>query len=78
MAYGAPYYISDSQARLVYSSGKVCSGVSTFECYQSLNDGVYILRLGGGLFGDLTGFPYHGANWFGCGANGTVSIPFPY
>ena len=46
--------------------------MTTFECYQSTNNGVYILRLGGGLFGDLLGFPQQGATWQGCGANGTV------
>ena len=54
---GSPYYISDNEGRLVYSSGKVCEGVGKYECYQTLVDGIYILRLGGGLFGRLTGFP---------------------
>jgi len=29
-----------------------------------------IVRLGGGLFGRLTGFPYSGATWSGCGSSG--------
>jgi len=42
---GAPYYISEYQGRLVYSSGKVCNADSTsFECYQTLTNGVYTLR----------------------------------
>lgn len=52
---GAPYYISDYAATNVVSSGKVCDGITFYECYQTLTDGVYILRLGGGLFGRLTG-----------------------
>ena len=42
----------------MYSSGQVCGGVEKAECYQTLVDGIYILRLGGGLFGRLTGFPH--------------------
>jgi len=71
---GAPYYISDGEGREVASSGKVCEGVTTYECYQRVPNGVYILRLGGGLLGRLTGFPQNGAGWVGCGANGTVRI----
>jgi len=29
-----------------------------------------IVRHGGGLFGRLTGFPYSGATWSGCGSSG--------
>lgn len=68
--HGAPWYISDYQARVLYSTGKVCQGVSTYECYQTVPDGVYILRLGGGLFGRLLDFPYAHTNWTGCGASG--------
>lgn len=68
---GAPYYISDFQGRMVYATGKVCHGVTTYECYQRINDGLYILRLGGGLFGRITGFPYKNASWHGCGEEGT-------
>ncbi len=68
---GAPYYISDFQGRMVYATGKVCHGVTTYECYQRINDGLYILRLGGGLFGRITGFPYPNASWHGCGEEGT-------
>lgn len=69
---GAPYYISDYQARNLKMFGKVCDGITTYECYQTLPDGVYILRLGGGLFGRLTGFPYNNASWEGCGESGTL------
>lgn len=68
--YGAPWYISDYQARVVYSTGKACHGVSGYECYQTIQDGIYILRLGAGLFGELNGFPFNNANWTGCGASG--------
>jgi hypothetical protein len=68
--YGAPWYISDYQARVVYSTGKLCYGVSLWECYQTIQDGIYILRLGAGLFGELNGFPFTNANWTGCGASG--------
>jgi hypothetical protein len=33
---------------------QVCDGVITYECYQTLTDGIYLLRLGGGLFGRVT------------------------
>ena len=80
VAYGAPYYISDVEGRKVFSTGRVCNDgdagfgqwtISKYECYQTLLDGVYILRLGGGLFGRETGFPNQGASWKGCGLNGT-------
>lgn len=71
VAAGAPYYISDIEGRKVVSAGKVCDDVIVYECYQRLIDGVYILRLGGGLFGRLTGYPYPTANWTGCGVQGT-------
>lgn len=78
VVYGAPYYISDYQGKVLYASGKVCNGVSKYECYQSVTDGVYTLRLGGGLFGRLTGFPYSGAYWEGCGKNGTYQEQFVF
>jgi hypothetical protein len=70
---GAPYYISDSQGRQLASSGKVCGKDLTHpsECYQTLTDGIYILRLGGGLFGRQLGFPLPTAKWEGCGSSGT-------
>lgn len=80
VAFGAPYYISDVEGRKVYSTGKVCNDgdagfgswtISKYECYQTLLDGVYILRLGGGIFGRETGFPNPGAWWSGCGLTGT-------
>ncbi len=67
---GAPYYISDSQGRLVWASGKMCAGVAFYECYQTLPDGEYILRLGGGLYGRETRLPEDGAFWSGCGKTG--------
>eukprot|EP01038_Epipyxis_sp_PR26KG_P013167 gene13167-17641_t len=68
---GAPYYISDIYGRKLYFMGKVCEGVYTYECYQRLTNGLYILRVGGGLFGRLLEFPTPTANWIGCGENGT-------
>eukprot|EP01033_Poteriospumella_lacustris_P005683 gene5683-4067_t len=68
--HGAPWYISDYEARVVYSTGKVCDQIATYECYQTIPDGLYILRLGGGLFGRLLDFPYARTNWTGCGASG--------
>ena len=67
---GAPYYISDYEGRSLTAAGRVCDGITTFECYQTLTDGVYILRLGGGLFGRVTGFPMRNASWQGCGEQG--------
>jgi len=80
VAYGAPYYISNVEGLKLFSYGRVCNDgdegfgnwkISKYECYQTLLDGVYILRLGGGLFGRETGFPYPDAWWKGCGLNGT-------
>lgn len=68
---GAPYYISDSEGKLIYASGKMCYGVAFYECYQRLPDGQYLLRLGGGLFGRETHLPENGAHWEGCGRSGT-------
>lgn len=68
---GAPYYISNAEGREIFSSGKVCGGKEYHECYQTLDNGVYILRLGAGLhggYGGLTGFPHwRTARWEGCG-----------
>lgn len=76
--YGSPYYISDYQGRVLYASGKVCNGVSTYECYQTLTDGFYTLRLGLGLFGELIGFPYPDATWEGCGESGGARDQFVF
>lgn len=67
---GAPYYISDYQGRLLYFKGKMCDGIVMYQCYQTVPEGIYILRLGGGLFGDLLGYPLANASWTGCGASG--------
>lgn len=67
----APYFISDIAGRILDFTGKVCDGINSYVCYQQQAEGLYILRLGGGLFGRETGFPYAGARWEGCGANGT-------
>ena len=76
IATNAPYYISDIEGRRVVATGKVCESINTYECYQRLSDGVYILRLGGGLFGRLTNLPYINAQWEGCGFNGTDRTQF--
>ena len=71
VGYGAPYYISDITARTLYFSGRVCDGILTYECYQTLTTGTYLLRMGGGTFGKIIGFPHSDANWVGCGVSGT-------
>jgi hypothetical protein len=80
VVYGAPYYISNVEGLKIFSTGNVCNDgdagfgkwtISKYECYQTLLDGVYILRLGGGLFGRETGFPNPGSWWEGCGLKGT-------
>jgi hypothetical protein len=73
---GAPYYISDYQGRELAASGKVCVGAETTQCYQTLTDGIYILRLGGGLFGKQLGFPMKNATWNGCQRSGGVLDQF--
>jgi hypothetical protein len=67
---GAPYYISDQTGRSLIAAGSVCEGVTTYECYQTITNGIYILRLGGGPFGRITGYPMSNASWHGCGESG--------
>lgn len=52
------------------ASGRVCGGVYKWSCYQSLPDGLYILRLGIGPLGFDIGYPYGTAAWKGCGESG--------
>ena len=66
----APYYISDYEGRVVYALGKVCQGKEFYQCYQTLTDGMYLLRLGGGLFGRELNFPRKNATWNGCDSSG--------
>jgi hypothetical protein len=44
--------------------------VNYYQCHQRVKDGFYLLRIGGGLFGRLTGQPYAGAKWKGCDSSG--------
>ncbi len=72
----AHYYISDNEGYLVSQSGKVCEGAMVYECYIIVKDGTYHLRLGGGMFGEMSDtilgvFPQPQAIWSGCGAEGT-------
>lgn len=78
VAYGAPYYISDIRGRLLFFSGRVCDGIMRYECYQTLPSGQYMMRMGGGLFGKILGFPREGASWEGCGSNGTWRDQFMF
>ena len=62
-----------SSGRNLTSAGKVCgTATATSMCYQTMSDGLYVLRLGGGLFGRLTGFPQSDASWEGCGQSGGI------
>ena len=70
-AWNAPFYISDYEGRAIVAMGNTCDNVNHYQCYERVKDGFYTLRLGGGLFGRLTGLPYTGAKWKGCGASGT-------
>jgi len=69
--WNAPFYISDLEGRNLISLGNTCEGVNKYQCYQRIADGYYVMRLGGGLFGRLTGLPYANARWEGCGMSGT-------
>lgn len=71
VAFGAPYFISDVTGRTLYFSGRVCDGIATYECYQILPTGKYIMRMGGGLYGKDLLYPRAFANWQGCGVSGT-------
>ena len=47
--------------------------ISYYNCdHTSIINQHYLIkiRLGGGLFGRLTGFPHSGASWSGCGSSG--------
>lgn len=70
-AVGAPYYISDASGNNLFFSGRICDGISTYQCYQTMPNGYYIMRMGAGHFGPLLGFPRPDAHWSGCGVNGT-------
>lgn len=70
-AWNAPWHISTYEGRDLISMGNICEGVNHYQCYQRIRDGYYILRLGGGLFGRLTGLPYNNSRWEGCGESGT-------
>jgi hypothetical protein len=70
-AWNAPWYISTYEAYDLISIGNVCDGIDHYQCYQRVRDGYYILRLGGGLFGRITGFPYNESRWEGCSMQGT-------
>jgi hypothetical protein len=72
VVHGGPYYISDLQRSMLVSGGMVCDGVLTYECYKMFADGVYLFRLGAGLFGtEYSTYPTTNAYWSGCGVNGT-------
>lgn len=68
---GAPYYISDVQGHKVYAAGKFCDNIDIWSCLFNLIDGVYVMRLGGGLFGRETYLPHPTTLWSGCNATGT-------
>ena len=70
-AVGAPYYISDIAGRVLFFSGRVCDGIRSYECYQVLPTGYYLMRMGGGSFGKLLNFPQIDASWEGCDRSGT-------
>ncbi len=76
---GAPYYISDYQGKQVAASGKVCRGIQESECYQTLTNGIYTLRLrrlGGFDDTNKTNYAPTPAFWRGCGENGTALDQF--
>lgn len=64
-------FVYSLPGRNMTSAGKVCgTETASSMCYQTMSDGLYVLRLGGGLFGRLTGFPKSDASWEGCGQSG--------
>ena len=62
---GTSFYISDPDGKQLKSAGTLCPDMFSYQCWQPLLDGTYILRLGGGLdvnSGDHT--------WSFCGKTG--------
>lgn len=77
--YGSPYYISDFEGKNLYSQGKICYGdFSSNQCYQTLIDGLYRLRLGHGDIGNRLKYqvPLADSTWEGCGRKGTINEEF--
>ena len=46
---GTAYYVSDSSATTLLLTGTLCPGLFSFQCWQNLEPGTYILRIGGAL-----------------------------
>mmetsp|Transcript_22598 Transcript_22598/g.33044 ORF Transcript_22598/g.33044 Transcript_22598/m.33044 type:complete len:1019 (+) Transcript_22598:174-3230(+) len=65
---GTNYYISDSKGHRLISTGTMCDGVVTQDCWQHLPDGDYVLRVTGDLD---TSYASH--SWAFCGRVGGAS-----
>jgi len=61
---GTYYYISDLSGMNLISSGTLCTGTHSYQCWQVLPDGTYLLRIGGALNYNL------GDVWSFCGVTG--------
>jgi len=46
---GTAYYISDSSGTTLLHTGTLCRGLFSYQCWQHLDPGTYILRIGGAL-----------------------------
>jgi len=46
---GTSYYISDPEGKELVSSGTLCGDMFSYQCWQPLWDGTYVLRIGGAL-----------------------------
>ena len=62
---GTAYYIMDSTGKQVLRNGTLCPGQFIHQCWQPLDEGVYILRVGGAL--DLDRGEH---TWSFCGKTG--------
>ena len=61
---GAPYYISDVKGSKLVAKGLICNDDRNYECFIRIPEGVYTLRMGGGLFGREPPYlPYNDTEW---------------
>ena len=64
---GTTYYISDADGRRLVSTGTLCNDMFSYQCWQPLLDGSYVLRVGGAL--DSNGVDH---SWSFCGKDGGI------
>ena len=64
---GTVYYVSDVDGQRLVARGTMCAGPASFQCWQPLKDGTYVIRIGGAL--DGSGGDH---TWSFCGKSGGI------